>query len=433
MKSSKSFYEWCIENDRRDLIDRWDYELNLCSPRDVTYGSSRKKYYFKCQNHTWHNSTAIQISSITCNGSKIICEQCASFAQWVVDSYDESYLERIWNKDLNNKSPWQIYAKSHCDIFLNCDKVEYHTGYKTTPSRFTGGQKVCGFCHGLQIHPLDSFAARNIKKYGDNFLNDYWDYEKNTVDPWHIASKSGIYVWIKCADVTYHDSYRVKANDFSSDRSKCPYCRGLKVHMLDSIGYKYPQIFDIWSDESLSPYDCTLGTGKKAWFKCENNIHEDYFRSIREVLSSEFHCPECTRLRKESLLEENTRLYISKQYSYDLYHEYNCSIIATNPLTGRKLPYDNEVVMPNGQHLIIEVHGKQHFDTTAYTLLSATKENKSPEVILEEQKQRDIVKKEYVLSLVNYHFLELPYWVFKDESYKTLIDNKIKEVLTIQN
>ena len=24
----QSFYDWCIENNRQDLLDRWDYDLN---------------------------------------------------------------------------------------------------------------------------------------------------------------------------------------------------------------------------------------------------------------------------------------------------------------------------------------------------------------------------------------------------------------------
>ena len=434
MKTSKTFYEWCIEHNRLDLLDRWDYELNLCSPHDVTYGSSRKIYYFKCEEHLWHDSTGIKLSSITCNESNIICKQCASFAQWVVDNYNVEYLNKIWNNDLNQKSPWEIAAKSRCDIFLNCTKVEHHIGYKTTPARFTNGQKECGFCRSLQVHPLDSFAAYNINKYGEDFLSKYWDYQKNTVDPWKISAKNGNYIWLKCVNANYHESYKVKANDFSNGKSKCPYCRGLKVHMLDSVGYKHPQIIDIWSDKNeLSPYNYSIGTGQKALFKCENGLHDDYFRQIREVINSEFHCPDCTRLRKESRIEEKTRTYLNENLHYNVNHEYSCSITAINPSTGYKLPYDNEIILPNGQHLIIEVHGKQHFAATTFTLLSAKKDGKTVDAIIKEQQERDMIKKQYVLSLNNYHFLELPYNVFDNDTYKTLIDQKIQEILTTQN
>lgn len=29
----QSFYDWCMENNRKDLLDRWDYDLNKKSPK----------------------------------------------------------------------------------------------------------------------------------------------------------------------------------------------------------------------------------------------------------------------------------------------------------------------------------------------------------------------------------------------------------------
>lgn len=429
-KTGKSFYDWCIENKRQDLLDRWDYDLNDCSPKDVSYASGRKKYYFKCDKHSWHNSKDMLLSAITSAGNKIKCKQCESFAQWVLDNHDEQYLQKIWNTDLNKESPWKINAKSNCDIFLNCDKVEYHTGYKTTPARFTGGQKICGFCHGLQVHPLDSFAAFNIKKYGEDFLEKYWDYDKNTVDPWKITAKSGKYVWLKCTNTDYHGSYRVHAEDFSDNRSACPYCSHQKVHPLDSVAVEYPRILDIWSDKNTTtPYEYSSGSGKKAWFKCENGIHEDYYRAIRDVVGAMFRCPTCGRLNRESVLEEKTRTYIENVYNYPISHEQDCSIVAVNPNTGYKMPYDNDIVLPNGEHLIIEVHGTQHYYVTDYTKRAAKAEGKTPKQVLAEQQERDKIKKDYVLSIEHYHFLELRFSLFKGTKYKTLIDQKIQQIL----
>ena len=45
IKFTKSFYDWCIENDHDDWLKLWDYELNQCSPKDIGHGI-RRKYYF---------------------------------------------------------------------------------------------------------------------------------------------------------------------------------------------------------------------------------------------------------------------------------------------------------------------------------------------------------------------------------------------------
>ena len=37
-----SFYEWCMEYNRQDLLEDWDYERNNpVTPKDVSKGSNR--------------------------------------------------------------------------------------------------------------------------------------------------------------------------------------------------------------------------------------------------------------------------------------------------------------------------------------------------------------------------------------------------------
>ena len=47
LNNSKSFEQWCMENNKKDVLNRWDYELNNCNPNEI-FCSSNKKYYFKC-------------------------------------------------------------------------------------------------------------------------------------------------------------------------------------------------------------------------------------------------------------------------------------------------------------------------------------------------------------------------------------------------
>ena len=85
------------------------------------------------------------------------------------------------------------------------------------------------------------------------------------------------------------------------------------------------------------------------------------------------------------------------------------------------MPYDNEIILPNGRHLIIEVHGEQHYiEHTGYFNGG-----------LKQRQLYDRYKK-YIAWKNNYEYLELPYWAFEDKNkdlYKQMIDNKIKEIL----
>ena len=93
------------------------------------------------------------------------------------------------------------------------------------------------------------------------------------------------------------------------------------------------------------------------------------------------------------------------------------------------MPYDNDVDFGDGSHLMIECHGKQHYEISQYTRLYAKRAKISEEEALLRQQERDKLKKEYALSIDGYYYLELSYKVIKDGSFKTLIDNKIQEIL----
>ena len=277
LNNGKSFYDWCIENNRQDLLDRWDYELNGCSPKDILYGT-KNKYYFKCLIHPEHCSELKLINTITSGSKKHLnCKQCNSIAQWFID---------------NN---------------------------------------------------LD--------------IKDYWDYDKNTVDPWEISIGMGKKIWVKCQEKDCHGSYYIRCADFV-------------------------------------------------------NGHR---------------CPKCVKEREESMYEEKTKLYL-EELGYEVKTEYRCSLLPKNPKTNYPLPFDNEVILKNGKYLIIEVHGEQH-----YSLLPKNnnwlKNGQTPEEYLYERKLIDRYKRIKCIQ-AGYEYLEIPYTAFdKKETYKDLIDNKIKEIL----
>lgn len=270
LKNSKSFYDWCIENSREDLLLRWDYELNKCSPNEVCY-SSNKKYWFKCLDNPKHKSELKNLSNITTGQQKSSeCKQCKSIGQYIINIFGEEFLWKVWS-DKNEKSPFEI----------NC------------------------------------------------FYN------------------------------------------------------------------------------------------KKVWWNCPDNKHEPYERSCSNSIKYEFRCPKCVEELRNSVIEEKTKIYL-EELGYEVKTEYNCSIKIINPKTNYPLPLDNEIELENEKHLIIEVHGKQHYKIDTYT---RTEEE------LHQRKLYDRYKRIKCIQ-AGYEYLEIPYTAFnKEETYKKLINNKIKEIL----
>ena len=146
-------------------------------------------------------------------------------------------------------------------------------------------------------------------------------------------------------------------------------------------------------------------------------------------MARKFRCPKCMEDRDKSLLEETTRLYL-EELRYEVKTEYECSLIPKNPKTNRPLPFDNEIILENGKHLIIEVHGEQHYKTGLYeSRYNLSK--KEAKKLLYEQQLRDEYKKMESLQL-GYYYLAISYKnISKNNKYKQIINNKIQEILGV--
>ena len=94
-KQCNSFYQWCLDNHRQDLIDSWDYELNKDDIHYVPYGSG-KKYYFKIENNM--PSILYTISDITsAKHLSPIKKFYNSFGYYLVNNFGKSAIEKYWS------------------------------------------------------------------------------------------------------------------------------------------------------------------------------------------------------------------------------------------------------------------------------------------------------------------------------------------------
>jgi len=182
--------------------------------------------------------------------------------------------------------------------------------WDTTPGSILSGSKTCGLCY--------TFAEFGIDNLGKDFLEKYWDYEKNNelgFDPWKITYKSNTKkVWIKCQEKDYHESYDVRCADFVNN-DRCPYCSSNKVHSLDSLGSLYPKSLEVWSDKNeKSPYEYAPWSNEDVYWKCPNGKHEDYPRKISVSNRSNFKCPECSLELRESILATTLKQVLKHEY-----------------------------------------------------------------------------------------------------------------------
>jgi hypothetical protein len=220
LKNNNSFELWCIENNRLDYLNNWDYDLNKCKPTEICY-SSMKRYWFKCPRGI-HKSDLRLINYITNNKNhKYKCKVCNSFAQWCVDNVDKDFFEKYWDYEKNkNIDPWKISYSSNNKIWIKCQKKKYHGSYKMSCDSFTSGRR-CRYCcnfHG-KVHPLDSVGQLLENKKLLNLWSD-----KNKKSPYTYAPNSKSEVWWKCPEGKHKD-YKRNINISNTVQFRCPECQ----------------------------------------------------------------------------------------------------------------------------------------------------------------------------------------------------------------
>ena len=347
-------------------------------------------------------------------------------------------------KDLPNGS--QVYVKVKCDCD-DCKSPILKPIIWQDYLRFihNDGEYYCHKCNmklfgnenisKARTKNSKSFAQWGIDNICSDFLEKYWDYEKNDklgINPLEISyGNTSKKVWIICQEKDYHCSYDITCGSFTSQGSRCSYCSGKKVHPNDSLGALYPKSLEVWSDKNTkSPMDYSPFSHEKVWWKCLDGKHEDYFRDIKHSNIYDFRCVKCVQERDESFIQGKTNDYLNR-LGYNVLHEHDCTLIPRNPrtknITNNTLPFDNEIIV-NEIHILIEVHGIQHYEVCGFHKMHAKRNNTNPEYELHYQKLKDRYKS-YVAYRMGYKYLAIPYWTNnKQEEYKTLIDNKIDAV-----
>jgi len=329
LKNTISFEQWCLNNNRQDVLDRWDYELNDYVPSKIAYGTD-KKYYFKCLKKI-HNSELKRISDFTSGQEgSINCKQCNSFAQYGID---------------------------------------------------------------------------NI---GEDFLDKYWDYEKNNeirIDPWVVNYCSDIKVFIKCQEKYYHESYPIKCANFINGR-RCSYCSGKKVHPLDSLGkiLEDKGLLHLWSDKNKkSPYEYTPMSHQYVYWKCTEGKHEDYPRLIKNSTKYNFRCPECLYFKGESEIDD---ILTKINIFHNSQHTFNDLI----GIGGGLLKFDISTFWDKEQtkiRMLIEYDGQHHFKPVRFGGISMKRAIEN----YKQQVKNDIIKNLYCAEN-DIQLIRIPYWEY---------------------
>ena len=269
-----SFYTWCVNNNRYDLINAWD---NVCNGDiKLVSKSSMHKYKFIINEMCTYDFI---IFYITTGKNDPYKKYYNSFGYYLISTFGNNAIEKFWS-DKNIESPYNYDVGSAKKVWIKCVNKIYHDDYYIMCYMFSGKTQCrCPECASKIIHPNDSFAKFNQNRYGDEWIKKYWC-EDNIVDPYNLAIyDNDTKVHIKCQKISYHDFWITPAN-YNSRDNVCPCCKRKILHKYDSFGFKHKELLSLWSSKNtIDPYDIPEFFHGDIWFTCEM----EFMQIIREV------------------------------------------------------------------------------------------------------------------------------------------------------
>lgn len=328
-----------------DIMDSSDIKVNVnCDNCDKNLNMKWKTYkkYVHSDGKNYCRACAhILFASELSRKTKL--KNGISFVKWCIDNKYNSVLN-LWDYKLNLTNPKDVSYASNKSFYFKCTNKAHKSELKKIGNITKNGKL------NLNCVQCNSFAQWGIDNLGKDFLKNYWDYNKNNIDPFLIPHSWNKKVWIKCQEKDYHDNYEMACCNFITGK-RCPYCSNKKIHKLDSLGYLFPEAINIWSDKNLkSPYEYSPSSGQKVWWKCECDKHEEYYRSINNTNYLNFSCPKCKISKGEKRIEDfiiNNKIDYIAQKTFDALVGINSGLLS----------YD--FYLPE-YNILIEFQGGQH-------------------------------------------------------------------------
>ena len=210
-KKKTSFYQWCIENDKKHLLDEFDKNKNIINPTEVSYGSNKKVFWIDSFGMSWE----APIFRRTIYNGRSPYEDGKLPVPGINDlgtTHPEIALQFHTSKNYP-LTVEQLKAASNKKIWWKCHLNHSYESvvYSKTSSRPTG----CPFCESRKLlEGLNDLATINPK------LASEWHPTKNgDLKPNQVFPFSNRKVWWTC-----EHGHEWEATINSRKTNRCPHC-----------------------------------------------------------------------------------------------------------------------------------------------------------------------------------------------------------------
>jgi len=266
----------------------WNYEKNGKLTPSMVVGNSGKSVWWKCSKCGYEWKTKIIYRNYDHSG----CPACQNKTVWTGNNDLATIVPSLldeWDYEKNIIKPTKVVAKSNKKVWWKCSKCGYEWEARIA-LRVRG--VGCPACSGKKARIGENdLLSKNPE------LENEWDYKKNmNIDINNILFSSGKSVWWLCP--VCNGNWKASLRSRAIEGTGCPYCAGKKTLVgFNDLATKRPDLLEEWDTEknlqkSITPYNITAGSGKKAWWKCSRCGHEWESVINKRALSNQG-CPIC--------------------------------------------------------------------------------------------------------------------------------------------
>lgn len=245
-----------------DLAKEIDIEKSLYSATEVSAGSN-KKLWWKCKNEL-HSYEASVVNRKNNNCSYCSGQKTLSGFNDLTTTHPE--LVKEWNYNKNKITPEEVSKGSYENIWWICNLGH---SYQTKINYRTGSGSGCSYCANKKV--LTGF---NDLATTHPSLLDFWDYNKNTINPKTIAPSTKTKVWWrgKQCGHSFMAYISVKTMRRNLNKFSCDVCSGkIIIKGINDLSTTHYELLKEWdySKNTITPENVSKGTHTKVWWICE--------------------------------------------------------------------------------------------------------------------------------------------------------------------
>lgn len=297
MKGNKTLYDYCLEQEKFQLLAQWDKGKNgSATPKTVTYGSARKVWWRCDQGHEWETtvySRAIKESN---------CPYCAGLRVLpgkndLESTYPELAMQ--WHPTKNGDlRPCDVAKTTQKEVWWLCDQGHE---WKTKVFIRTMHGSGCPVCAGKVL----VFGKNDLQSNFPEVAKQWHPTLNGELTPENVMQFSSQKVWWVCE--RGHE-YSAAVARRTKQGTGCPYCANKKVLAgFNDLATRNPEVARQWHptlNGELTPEQILAGSVRKVWWQCSLG-HEWKARvSSRAAASRKTGCPGCAGVNRRKKTEK---------------------------------------------------------------------------------------------------------------------------------